>query len=116
MSYDAFFAAYKTCALWSSTDEEDEPLNDLRLELSDEAIESMSEDARDFYDTNVDDWRNHMDDEQAGHDFWLTRNHHGAGFWDRGLPADVSERLTKHSYEYGFCDLYVADGGLIYLQ
>ena len=22
--------------------------------------------------------------EQAGHDFWLSRNGHGSGFWDRG--------------------------------
>ena len=25
------------------------------------------------------------DEAQAGHDFWLTRNGHGVGFWDRGL-------------------------------
>ena len=24
---------------------------------------------------------------QIGHDLWLTRNGHGAGFWDRGLGA-----------------------------
>lgn len=24
--------------------------------------------------------------EQAGHDFWLSRNGHGAGFWDRDPP------------------------------
>lgn len=30
--------------------------------------------------------------EQAGHDFWLTRNGHGAGFWD----GDYSE---KHEAE-----------------
>ena len=23
------------------------------------------------------------DEQQAGRDYWLTRNHHGAGFWDR---------------------------------
>lgn len=27
------------------------------------------------------------------HDYWLTRNHHGAGFWDRGL-GDLGDRLT----------------------
>lgn len=31
--------------------------------------------------------------EQCGHDFWLTRNGHGAGFWDRGL-GDIGEMLT----------------------
>lgn len=31
--------------------------------------------------------------EQAGSDFWLTRNGHGTGFWDRGLGT-VGEALT----------------------
>lgn len=36
------------------------------------------------------------DDEQIGHDFWLTRNGHGAGFWDRNLPnADVLTEVGK---------------------
>lgn len=38
--------------------------------------------------------------EQAGHDFALTRNHHGAGFWDRGL-SDVGDRLTAAAHPYG---------------
>lgn len=29
--------------------------------------------------------------ERAGHDFWLTRNGHGAGFWDRRELEDDSE-------------------------
>lgn len=37
---------------------------------------------------------------QAGHDFWLTRNHHGAGFWekDRNYPLHwfcTVERMCK---------------------
>jgi len=30
--------------------------------------------------------------EQAGHDFWLTRNHHGTGYWDR--PEIYGESYT----------------------
>ena len=36
--------------------------------------------------------------EHCGHDFWLTRNGHGAGFWDRRELEDNSadyERLTQ---------------------
>lgn len=33
------------------------------------------------------------------HDYWLTRNHHGVGFWDRGL-GDLGHRLTTIS-QYG---------------
>jgi hypothetical protein len=32
--------------------------------------------------------------EHAGHDFWLTRNGHGAGYWDRGL-GEIGNNLTK---------------------
>jgi hypothetical protein len=36
----------------------------------------------------------------AGHDFALTRNGHGAGFWDRGL-GELGDRLTKAAHAYG---------------
>ena len=53
--------------------------------------------------------------ELGGHDFWLTRNHHGAGFWDRDcLPEDAGQRLTDAAHEFGECDLYVGDDGMIY--
>lgn len=40
-----------------------------------------------------------MDPARAGHDFYLTRNGHGAGFWDRGLGAAgdmLSEACRPH--------------------
>lgn len=40
---------------------------------------------------------------QVGHDFWLTRNRHGAGFWDRGKPE--GDRLTELANAYGEDDL-----------
>jgi hypothetical protein len=50
----------------------------------------------------------------AGHDFWLTRNHHGAGFWDRDL-GEVGEQLTEAAQTYKEVDLYVGDDGKIYV-
>ncbi len=43
---------------------------------------------------------------QAGHDFWLTRNGHGAGFWDRGRKD--GDALTKIAKSYGdaFVSIY----------
>lgn len=35
-----------------------------------------------------------LSDEQIWHDFWLTRNHHGTGFWGRDLD-EIGERLTN---------------------
>lgn len=52
--------------------------------------------------------------EQAGHDFWLTRNHHGAGFWDREL-GKIGDRLTKAAHKFSEAYLYVGDDGLVYV-
>lgn len=53
-----------------------------------------------------------------GHDFALTRNGHGVGFWDRsdeGLPQFLGDALTrvcqKHFKE---SDLYIGDDGKAY--
>lgn len=49
----------------------------------------------------------------AGHDFWLTRNGHGVGFWDRGM-GQVGDDLTRACGTYGEVNLYVGDNGKIY--
>ncbi len=35
-----------------------------------------------------------LDPVQIGHDFWLTRRHHGAGFWDGDYDKEIGEQLT----------------------
>lgn len=56
--------------------------------------------------------REHGSFSQAGRDFYLTRNHHGAGFWDGNWPADIGQVLTRHSHPYGPTQHYF-DRGLI---
>lgn len=52
-------------------------------------------------------------DIHAGHDFWLTRNSHGAGFWDRDLLH--GQPLTDAAHMYGEESWYVsAKDNLIY--
>lgn len=36
-----------------------------------------------------------------GVDFWLTRNRHGAGFWDRQYADHVDQGLTEAAHEFG---------------
>lgn len=50
----------------------------------------------------------------AGHDFWLTRERHGAGFWDGDWK--YGDELTKVAHAYGSCDMYVDAEGLIHFQ
>lgn len=50
-----------------------------------------------------------------GHNFALTRNHHGTGFWDRGL-GDLGDKLTTAAHAFGEQNLYVGDDGLLYVD
>ena len=115
MNLDTFTTAYIECALWSSTDG-DTPLDeDYGLEdIAPETLEAMRQDCQDFIET-AGDLLGTLDAEQAGRDFWLTRNGHGAGFWDRGL-GDLGQQLTELSEPYGSFDLYLGDDGRIYGQ
>lgn len=110
---DKFTRAYLECAIWSSSDDDGNSLDDGRdiSDISNDFIKDAIEDCNAFRESAGDmlaDWT----DEQAGHDFWLTRNGHGAGFWDRGLPME--DALTALAKPYGEVYLYVGDDGLIY--
>ncbi len=115
---DKFTRAYIEAALWSSTDNSDAsgglPL-DFSFgveEIAPETLASILDDCTAFQEAHANDIGDNL--VQAGHDFWLTRNHHGAGFWDGDWPDDVGERLTEASHAFGSVDLYVGDDGLIY--
>lgn len=111
-----FQLAYLECALWSGTDNSDdsggEPL-DRNYSFGDIAPATLAEmiaDCRDFCEANAELLDGcGLDDGQAGHDFWLSRNGHGAGFWDRGL-GDVGQALHDAAKVYGSYDLSVDDG------
>lgn len=124
-SLDAFTESYIETALWSSTDNSDDsggdPL-DANYDISDideATLDKMVADAADFqekYGSLIDGEKlngRYGNREQAGHDFWLTRNGHGAGFWDGDWP-EYGDALTKASKTYGEFDLYVGDDGSIY--
>lgn len=109
--------AYTECALWASTDDDDEPLDNGERELSDAARAQFEADCAAFMDYCAEaignDWHAGQTFEQIGHDFWLTRNRHGAGFWDRGL-GELGSKLTDAAHTFGSCDLYIGDDGLVY--
>lgn len=119
-----FARAYIECALWSSmdnaTEQGGEPL-DANYDASDiapETLTRMLEDCATFQHANralLDEFETltGRDTSYAGHDFWLTRNHHGAGFWDRGAGA-IGKALTQASHAFGEFDLYIGDDGQIH--
>lgn len=119
---DLMFAAYVECAVWAGSDwSSDSDGNPTPLEatgysaddVAEETAVAMRADVEAFAAANAGDLAG-MDSGQAGHDFFLTRNHHGAGFWDRGL-GEIGDRLTAAAHAYGESDLFVGDDGQLYV-
>lgn len=115
LKLDTFQRAYIECALWSSMDDDGEPLDSGRdaSDVAPKALASMAADC-DAFREMVGEALDDIDDEQAGHDFWLTRNRHGAGFWDRGYAPAIDKALTDAAHSFGEVNLYVGDDELIH--
>jgi len=120
--------AYIETALWSSHDFSDESGGDPMDknygpgDIASKTLSEMRKEVKDFLVANAElileaevDESNWSRWARAGHDFWLTRNGHGAGFWDGDwMPRHIGEALTKASKPYGEVNLYVGDDGKIY--
>ena len=78
--------------------------------------EKMEEDCRKFFDANYGLLKSLVGTRLSshGHDFWLTRNGHGAGFGDRGY-GEAGDKLSEAADAFGVCDLYAGDDGLLYI-
>jgi hypothetical protein len=115
---DEFTHAYVVCALWSTNDESDqsggEPLDENYgvEDIDPETLARMVADCKQFQAEHRGEICSNL--ARAGHDFWLTRNGHGAGFWDGDWPEPQGERLTKASETFGKMWLYVGDDNKIY--
>lgn len=108
MSLQDFTRGYIDAAFFTSLDES-APLDDnySASDLSDEARAIMERDCITFYGAHG--WRIvEQDDYQGGIDFWLTRNGHGAGYWDGDYP-EHGDALDAACNDYGDVDLYVGD-------
>ena len=118
---DTFTRAYLECALWSSTDESTpaggEPMdNNYSLDDCTQAfLRQAAQDCLVFQRDNEADLNceNGRSIDFAGHDFWLTRNRHGAGFWDGDWPESEGKRLTDAAHAFGEVNLYITDNGQI---
>lgn len=117
---DPFLRGYIEAALWTSSDESDEsggqPMDENygAEDIAPETFKEMQEDCADFQQANAELLQQSgQSAQQAGHDFWLTRNGHGVGFWDRGL-GEVGDRLSDAAHVYGGVDLYLGDDRLIH--
>jgi len=132
-SFDFFTGMYVDVALATCTDNSNdsggEPLdrNYNVKNIDYKTLERMIKDCKDFQRKYEELYSSAgWDDGKAAYDFWLTRNGHGAGFWDRDSSTlfstelrqrggeeaieEVRKQLTKASKSYGEYDLYVGEG------
>ena len=95
-----FFIAYLEAIDFTETGDLEQPEPGAILD-PDFYRESMI-DCLAFYSRN-ECYLSHDAIEQAGYDFWLTRNGHGAGFWDRPeiYGEHNAKRFTKVSESFG---------------
>lgn len=126
MENDSFTVHYIQAALWASVDDNGDPLNEVcsPSDLALETVARMYADCERFEQENetaLAAWYALGETfERAGHDFWLTRNGHGTGFWDRhtdgGKAERLGRRLTDAAHAFGMVDLYVGEDGKIYQE
>lgn len=111
-----FINGFWEALFWSELDDNDQPFDDNydETDLDNASREDGEKECIDFLDDEACQLIESvgMDYSQAGHDFCLTRNGHGAGFWDRGL-GEVGERLSDMCKPYGTINLYLAGDGTV---
>lgn len=111
---DRFTEAYLEAAdfadLPTNGNGEEEPNDGFSPEL----IAQAAQDCAAFQEAHWDDVLEYGV-EEAGHDFWFTRNWHGVGYWenDHGTP-EICKRLNDAAKAAGHLDIYVGDDGLLY--
>lgn len=109
--FEEFFNGYIDCAIWSSTNENGEPLDNEydSSDISEETFNKMREECQKFFNDHGKTMNAIGTFGQHGHDFWLSRNGHGTGFWDRGYGEEGDNLHKAAQMDFGPVDLYVGD-------
>ena len=126
-------AALVGTILWVECDDSGSPL-DTKYSISDfdeKSLEKLYSDYQQFISTVekliteeigeswecIDDFYDLMQpiENQTEHDYILTRNYHGAGFWDGDWNSRISRILTDAAHSQGEITAYVGEDQKIYL-
>ncbi len=108
---DYFLNQYIATALWSSLDSDGDHLDENYDESSihPNTLKIMRKDCQQFFDDmKIGEMPINLQ-ERAAHDFWLTRNHHGSGFWDGDWAEPLKTTLTNHCKKFKEVHLEVTD-------
>ena len=106
--------SYLETALRNSTDDNGNPLDEIAglNRISKEVKLQAKKDLNKFYSKAKELIKNGDYEGDWAHDFWLTRNGQGAGFWDNS--SESGDELTKIADKFPEVNLYVGDDDYIY--
>jgi hypothetical protein len=110
-AFELFFQGYIEALLWSSESEDEPPMSFVDMHVN--ALAESAHECLEFMRQGRDLYKAHWSDDYAGHDFALTRNHHGTGFWDRGFSN--GDKLTALAARFGEVTPLWGDDGKIHL-
>jgi hypothetical protein len=129
-AYNSLLTDYIYTLIWQSTTDDDETIDQYSInDISDTDKEYIVADIKKFdamiqsgilesmeniIDLTGNDYGRIM------HDFVLTRNNHGAGFWDGDYNVSINDinigdLLTEYCKSFSNTDLYIGDDGKLYL-
>ena len=120
----SFLEQYLVTALWSSIDDKENPFDDNYSidDFSEKALKQADKDC-DLFLEKVRElslldkiYIGLLDETDIAHDFWLTRQGHGAGFWDGDYPDEIGDKLTEIANDFRELYIYVGDDGKLYFE
>lgn len=118
---DAFTQGYIEALFFTDSGDSDDEIQEQGFsDFHPDSLAAVIDECKRFQDENLTELENAYSvsgygEAQAGHDFWLTRNGHGAGFWDRQL-GDVGDTLTAACKAYGECYPGLTDDGKVWID
>ena len=106
---DQMLNGYLYTALWT------EELDNLDVNDFDVASKHKAKSDCDLFKSKAGSLLDGLDLSAIGHNFWLTRNGHGAGFWDGDYETEVGEKLTEISKQFGEINIHNFEGDVVEL-
>jgi len=106
--------SYLETAFWTDEDIQPELKEKSFSDVDINSINQAKEDIKTFLQQakkEATDELEKYDSSSIGHNFWLSRNGHGAGFFD-----DYSDKLQEIAEKMETIHIYVGDDGKVYME
>jgi hypothetical protein len=105
---DEILNSYLETALWAETSDENELEGKTIEEIDENSKQQAISDIKKFVETatkTASDELSQYDAKSLGHNLWLSRNGHGAGFFDENIARSMKP-----------VDIYLGDDGKVYIS